>query len=537
MQRPIAETQQLGTMEKTSPLEDSTHGNDPWVLLRALTMFRLLSCLFFVTAPFLSFTQQFVAHADITVLFTISCLYALAGLSMAALYWRRLPDLSTQVSIQIYADIIFVTLLMHQLGGVVSGVGILLCASLSATALLRQAHLSYLFAAVATLAVLGQSLYQHIDNQSYLPEYHQAATLCIALFVVSVLSSHYNKHRIASSAVIIDQQRRLAGLQSLSSEILRQFDHGLLAVTSDGSIAHSNPTALRLLGYQEKPSEMTLETLAPTLAEFLKSRRASGSVSHNGTDLYVTTKRIMGNIRLLTLMNQSQRDAEAHQLKLATLGQWTASVAHEIRNPLSAITQASQLLNERTQADSLERRLADIVQRNSERIDLIVTDILNLARPSRDLESVALKAWLLQLASEIRIVHQFPKEQLLVTGDSTLSETIDKEKLRHVIENLCKNSITHGGTERIIIHIEVTEDAGETVIRVSDNGPGIPSDLHTRLFDPFYANASSGTGLGLFIAREICEQHHINLKICENNPGAAFELRFQTNSSTLLRAA
>ncbi|MGB0867490.1 MAG: sensor histidine kinase, partial [Granulosicoccaceae bacterium] len=496
------------------------------VLLRALTMFRLLSCLFFLCAPFLPFTQQFTAPANLVALLAISALYSIASISMGVLYWRRQPDLSTQVGIQIYVDIIFVTLLMNQLGGVASGVGILLCASLSATALLRQAHASYFFAAVATLAVLGQSLYVHLSDYSHPPEYPQAAALCIALFVVSVLSSHYNKHRSASTALIVDQQKQLAGLQSLSNEMLRQFDHGLLAITRDGKVAHSNPTAMRLLGYQERHADLPLEALAPSLVEFLNTEQSSASVSHRGGDLYVTSKRIKGDIRLLTLVTQSQRDAEAHQLKLATLGQWTASVAHEIRNPLSAITQASQLLNENTESQSLPHRLAEIIQRNSERIDLIVTDILNLARPSRNLEPVYLKAWLQQLAAEIRVIHQLPEKQISVAGNPALVEAIDKEKLRHVIENLCKNSLTHGGNKDIHIHLEVESTQGNTVIRLHDNGKGIPQDLQDRLFDPFYANASGGTGLGLFIAREICEQHQIKLKLCSTDSGATFELTF-----------
>lgn len=524
-------------MDKEQLPDDSTRGNDPWLLLRALTMFRLLSCLFFLSAPFLPPTQQFVANANIPVFFAISCLYALAGMCMAILYWRRLPDLSTQVGIQIYADIIFVTMLMHQLGGVSSGVGILLCASLSATALLRQANLSYLFAAVATLAVLGQTLFEQLYSLHRVAEYPQAAALCIALFVVSVLSAHFNKHRIASTAVIIDQQKRLAGLQSLSTEILRQFDHGLLAITPDGHIAHSNPTALRLLGYQNKQTETLLRDLSPALAEFLSSGQIAGSVHHSGTDLYVKCKRMIGNVHLLTLVAQAQRDAESHQLKLATLGQWTASVAHEIRNPLSAITQAAQLLQEGTDPDTLQRRLADIVQRNSDRIDLIVTDILNLARPSKELTDVALRPWLEQLVEEIQAVHQLQAGQIQVTGNSALVESIDQEKLRHVIENLCKNSLSHGGANETMIKIEVLDEGNGTIIRLSDNGKGIPPELRARLFDPFYANASGGTGLGLFIAREICEQHQIALSICPNNPGAVFELRFREALPELQQAA
>lgn len=524
-------------MHKAPIFDDSARGNDPWVLLRALTMFRLLSCLFFVSAPFLPATQAFVSLADIPVFFAISCLYSLAGLSMGILYWRRLPDLSTQVGIQIYVDIIFVTLLMHQLGGVVSGVGILLCASLSATALLRQAHMSYLFAAVATLAVLGQTLFEHLYSLRPVADYPQAAALCIALFVVSVLSAHFNKHRIASTAVIIDQQKRLAGLQSLSDEILRQFDHGLLAITSDGRIAHSNPTALRLLGYAYKQADAQLAEISPTLEDFLKTGQIAGTVRHNGTDLYVKSKRMMGHVHLLTLVAQAQRDAESHQMKLATLGQWTASVAHEIRNPLSAISQAAQLLQEGTEDEALQHRLAQIVQRNSDRIDLIVTDILNLARPSKTLSDEALKPWLQQLAEEIRSVHSLDATQLEVLGDDDLVEPIDRDKLRHVIENLCKNSITHGGTEQIHIKIQVLLDQDNTVIRLSDNGKGIADELRNRLFDPFYANASGGTGLGLFIAREICEQHQISLSICQNDPGAVFELRFHATTSEHQQAA
>ncbi len=524
-------------MDTALAVETNNHGEDPWVLLRALTMFRLLSCLFFVASPFLTVTQQFVASANPQSLFAIACLYALAGVSMALLFLRRQPDLGTQVAIQIYADIIFITLLMHQLGGIESGVGILLCASLSATALFRQAHVSYLFAAVATIAVLGQSLFQNINNLSGSPDYPQAAALCIALFVVSVLSAHFNKHRVASTAVIVNQQKRLAGLQTLSEEILRQFDHGLLAITTDGFIVHSNPAALRLLDYEVDSNGHSVFEVAPTLSDFLATSKTSGSISHENTELYVTVKRMKGDVQLLTLVSQTQRDTEAHQLKLASLGQWTASVAHEIRNPLSAITQAAQLLTENVEDETLQHRLATIVHRNSDRIDMIVTDILNLAKPSNNCTELGLNTWLTELTGELRSVHQLTKDQLTVTGDVNIRHTFDEKKLHHVIENLCKNSLTHGGKSLIRIQIEVLTKNGFPIIRISDNGVGIPPELHSRLFDPFYTNASGGTGLGLFIAREICEQQHISLKLCSSSVGTVFELRFRAQAQEILQAA
>lgn len=526
----------MDTAPAPFPPSDTAHDNNPWALLRALTMFRLLSCLFFLSAPFLPITEQFTATADIAKLLAVSALYTVASLSMAALYWRRQPGLGTQVGIQIYADIIFVTLLMHLLGGVHSGVGILLCASLSATALLRKTHAAIFFAAVATLAVLGQSLYMHLAHQQ-VPAYPQAAALCIGLFIVSLLSAHTNRQRSASSAVIINQQKQLAGLQSLSNEILRQFDHGLLAITPDGTVAHSNPAALRLLALNDGNQTLHLAQVAPELERFLRSKKSAATVNHQGRDLYVSVKRIRSNIRLLTLMAQSQRDAEAHQLKLATLGQWTAGVAHEIRNPLSAITQAAQLLRESTESDGLPRRLADIIGRNGERIDLIVTDILNLARPSRELEAVPLKSWLQLTAAELRVLHNLPEQQLVVLGDSTLVESIDKVKLRHVIENLCKNSLAHGRGAEASIQIQIEQRDGASVIRVSDDGPGIPADMQGKLFDPFFSNASGGTGLGLFIAREICEQHQIRLRHCPESPGAVFELLFHPRAEALQQAA
>jgi|GEM_PF-6134300 len=206
--------------------EDFT--GDPWPLLRALTMFRLLSCVFFVAAPFLPATQTFVQYADRMVLLEVGVLYSIASLCMAALYLWRKPQISTQVPIQIYVDIVFVTLLMQQLGGVSSGVGVLLCAPLSATALLPRSGMSYLYAAVATIAILGQTLYTaYFVELGPEPNFTLSAVLCIAMFVIAALCAQYNNYRSASSALIEDQQQKLVGLQSLSEEILSNFDHGL----------------------------------------------------------------------------------------------------------------------------------------------------------------------------------------------------------------------------------------------------------------------------------------------------------------------
>jgi|GEM_PF-4255394 len=171
-----------------------------------------------------------------------------------------------------------------------------------------------------------------------------------------------------------------------------------------------------------------------------------------------------------------------------------------------------------------------MVVRNSERIDHIVTDILNLAKPSQALTATELEPWLQEIAVELRQLHGLEETQLLVRGSSDICADIDKNKMRHVVENLCKNSIVHGGDLPITINIDVSIHNGLPLIRVSDNGNGIAEHLRPHLFEPFYTNASTGTGLGLFIAREICAQNRIILEDIPSNTGAAFRLQFSDSA-------
>jgi two-component system sensor histidine kinase PilS (NtrC family) len=218
-------------------------------------------------------------------------------------------------------------------------------------------------------------------------------------------------------------------------------------------------------------------------------------------------------------------------MNLAALGRLSAGIAHEIRNPLAAISHAGQLMAESPNLSAENQRLLSMIQRHSERIDKIVKDVLTLSR--RDSPAPAplkLRAWLEQAVAQYRESHPGARRGVHIDRvASDLSVRFDPHHLQQVLFNLWDNSFLHGGRDgrRIEVHI-ATSPRGESApwLEVRDNGPGIPAELRERVFEPFFSTAHQGTGLGLYLARELCEYNHCRLTYRGGAEGASFRLTF-----------
>jgi len=205
------------------------------------------------------------------------------------------------------------------------------------------------------------------------------------------------------------------------------------------------------------------------------------------------------------------------QMKLASLGRLTASIAHEIRNPLSAINHAAQLLAESPDIADGERRLTEIIQQQTLRLDRTVESVLQLSRrqvPRTDLLDLA--AWLAEFRRDYLSTHDMSGDEItIVAPDFPLRARFDPNHLQQVVRNLCDNGLRHGrkqaGAGKVRLEL-ASSDVGELpVLRVIDNGAGVPAGKVGSLFEPFFTTEPSGTGLGLYIARELCEANRARL--------------------------
>jgi two-component system sensor histidine kinase PilS (NtrC family) len=214
---------------------------------------------------------------------------------------------------------------------------------------------------------------------------------------------------------------------------------------------------------------------------------------------------------------------QAQQLKLAALGRLTANIAHEIRNPLSAISHASELLAEERR-DPDRRRLTRIILDNTVRLEQLVADVLQLNRRDRvAAERIALEGWLRLFLGEFIANENVPADR--VAADPPRAwVSFDREHLRQVVWNLLRNAVRHARPEPGAVRLSARAFGDKVEFSITDNGPGVPAALQGQLFEPFFTTESKGTGLGLYLARELCAANDASLEYVHDGPGAHFRI-------------
>ncbi|MCC6207964.1 MAG: HAMP domain-containing histidine kinase, partial [Gammaproteobacteria bacterium] len=206
-----------------------------------------------------------------------------------------------------------------------------------------------------------------------------------------------------------------------------------------------------------------------------------------------------------------------------------ASIAHEVRNPLGAISHASQLLAESPHLDPGDSRLTEIIQDHSARVNAIIENIMQLSRRGRaHPEELMLKPWLNQF------INEFTSGEGLAPGRVRLEVTpgdtrvqMDPGQLHQVLWNLCQNGIKHGSAGgTLTLRAGIGADSNNPYLDVIDNGPGVDPKLQQQIFEPFFTTASDGTGMGLYIARELCASNQARLNYLANPLGGRFRITF-----------
>ena len=223
---------------------------------------------------------------------------------------------------------------------------------------------------------------------------------------------------------------------------------------------------------------------------------------------------------MIFLQDVSAIENQAQQLKLASMGRLTASIAHEVRNPLSAIGHATALLAEDLHGKA-EVRLLKIIGDNVARVNRMVEDILQLSRKAQPYaEPVQLAPFLVELKNEFCETQALPDEMVWLGGAGAIEVRFDALHLREVLVNLLGNAIRYASRAPRSIRIWPELDAfGTLELHVQDDGPGITPEVRAHLFEPFYTTSSKGTGLGLYLARELC---------LNNGAKLDYESRFDT---------
>jgi two-component system sensor histidine kinase PilS (NtrC family) len=201
---------------------------------------------------------------------------------------------------------------------------------------------------------------------------------------------------------------------------------------------------------------------------------------------------------------------------LAALGRLSASIAHEIRNPVGAMSHAAQLLGESSTLASSEKRLTEIMRTNADRVSAIINNVLRLSkREESQLEKVSLQVWSEEFHAEFCETMQLPRARLSTSSSTPNTEVrVDPSQLRQIVWNLSENALKHGATNSPSEVIEIRHGrlspSGRPFLQVMDHGPGVNPEHAERIFEPFFSGGR-GTGLGLFLARELAQTNGATL--------------------------
>lgn len=509
-----------------------------WRPLRFLTVYRLTLAGLLATLFFTLPTSRSLGSAS-PWLFAVTCLSYL-GFALVAGFAARLrrPRYSVQVFVQVLVDILVIVLLMHAGSGLESGLGILLVLSVAVGGLLLPGQMAYFFAAVATLSVFGEvalALLQRPDG--YSEDFTRAGLLGATLFTTAVIA-HLIARRIRETEALAEQRGvDLANLARLNEHVIQRLQSGILVVDERDQVRLMNDTAWVMLQAPRERGGGRLQQLAPELAAQLRRWRNEPGYSpymftpvHSQASLmprFTALGRQRGGATLIFLEDTAALAQQVQQMKLAALGRLTASIAHEIRNPLGAISHAGQLLAESAHLDAGEQRLTEIIRTHTQRMNAIIENVLQLSRRGQtNPQDLAMAAWLHDFADELIRCENLPPERLTLTLQTDdVSLRIDPGHLHQVLWNLTHNALQHGdGTLELRLGLNA---ARQPCLDVLDRGAGIDADVEGQIFEPFFTTAASGTGLGLYLARELCELNRARLSY-EPRPGggSCFRITF-----------
>lgn len=510
-----------------------------WRPLRYFNIYRLILSGLFVVLVFWGVAPLPVGQYD-SVLFRNTAIgyFAFAILAAIANSYRT-PGFNTQVVSQIFIDIVAITLLMHASGGITSGFGMLLVVAVAGGSVLTQGRIAILFAAMASIAVLTQQLYVWLKNPFPSSYYTHAGILGAVMFATAYLV-YLSAGRIRASELLAAKREvDLANLSQLNEHIIKRMQSGILAIDADNRVRLVNESARRLLGLDSIVAEKKLENVAPKIASHLKlwredSGRASYLVEPQSGHMRLTCSfaGIGENAEdgvLVFLEDASALTQQAQQLKLASLGRMAASIAHEIRNPLGAISHAGQLLSESSNLDGSDQRLTEMIRENSIRMNAIIENVLQLSRRKpAEPQILNLGSWLNEFTSNFVDGNQISPDSIQVEVEpKNLQVRVDPSQLYQVIWNLCENGLRYGnGAPRITITAGISNGTERPFLDVKDNGTGISAEGLTQIFEPFYTTREDGSGLGLYIARELCEGNKATLDYIPGRGGACFRISF-----------
>jgi two-component system sensor histidine kinase PilS (NtrC family) len=474
--------------------------------------------------------------------------YLAINLFIALILLAGFQPRNRHIIFSILMDILILHGLLLTSTGMTSELANLVIVTVAAGNILTPTRIGTLYAALGAICSLGIAIWSVLYMLASADEIVRAGSLGILYFAAAVILQYVSRRMLRSEALASSRAKSIAELEQINRQIIQRMRTGILVLDRHGAIRLANAAAEELL-FGSASGEDTLSrgrTLPKPLRQGLERWLRNPNGRTEPFQAMPTAPMVQANFAqldqergdqiLVFIDDLSKVTQQAQQMKLASLGRLTAGIAHEIRNPLGAISHASQLMRESEHLDDGDRKMLDIIQRHSRRVNGIIENVLDLSRrreASSDL--VQVDQWLQAFRDDyLQTLDENadnPPVIDLEIEDNVPPARFDVSQLEQVLVNLADNglrySLENTGQPKIVLRAGATADGERSYIDVRDFGIGIAKDNHTSIFEPFFTTDKSGTGLGLYLARELCESNQAHLSLIEHKkPGCCFRITF-----------
>jgi two-component system sensor histidine kinase PilS (NtrC family) len=509
-------------------------------ILRVYNYYRILISFLFLFLFLDPNFQRFVGSVNPDMFQTTIVTYIIVNIliGLATLFVRVEVLSKTAPSLIILiADIVCLTLLMSASGGVSSGLANFLIFTLAFGGGLIHGRVSTVLPAIAFILTMYDEFYLFFLDANTLRSFFQAGILGIVYFAANILFQTLSRQ-------LRMRETEVRALEQINQRIIEQLRVGVVVATGNEQPRLINQSAEQMLqnpGEKLSPRDHLPEVLLKKLTEWKLNPTPEATrftVFETGPELLATFSLLnapssVSNI-LVFIEDSTDVKKQAQQLKLASLGHLSANIAHEIRNPLGAISHAAQLLEESNDINKGDKRLSEIIQNHTVRMNGVIENVLQMSsRQNAEPRELALQEWIgvfleefsAGVADELVIETEFPPGQLLIEFDPLHLSQV----LGNLYQNGLRYSAKYAGENKLKVICDTDPITDKVYLEVIDYGQGVDDDLIQNLFEPFHTTESTGTGLGLYLSKELCEANNARLSYSKaDTGGSCFRIAFLT---------
>ena len=509
-------------------------------ILKLYNLYRLILSLIFIGFIYSGLHDDVFKLSNYTLLSYGAWAYLIINGFLLSTLLRNVP--SFVVFVVGLLDISLLIVLFYAAGGIPSGLANLILVAVALNNILLPRRLGLSLAALAAVGVIYLTFYLSLDHpESATQFYVHAGAVGTLSFAVAFIIQTLAKRLQVSEHLAISHAAEAANLEALNNLILQRMHTGILLIDQQHKIILANNSAQTMFNCNTLQGRV-LDPHSPLLIQRLEewqsnpSRQVLPFKISDGSLLLQPTfieQRYKAQRHIIIFLDDTTQVVQkAQHLKLVSLGRLTASIAHEIRNPLGAIDHAAQLLFESDVLDKHDQRLAQIIQDNSRRMNTIIENILQLSRQRRaEPDLIDLSSALRQFLERFKLVKRSAvKLHLQIAADGIVTR-VDQQQLNQVLDNLVSNAIHHCSKKHrfgeVWIRLYLKVGTKQPILEVTDNGPGIPFSQQSQIFEPFFTTENKGTGLGLYISAQLCESNAARLDYVNlETKGACFRITF-----------